>query len=464
MTRPNHISYKDPAARVFIKDGLYYRYIFDTYKKEYDHLMESGLYQELIDQELIIAHEEIATAEAGVYKLLKPSQISFQSYPFEWSYTQWHKAILSFLKINQIALQYGMLLKDATPFNFYLQGGKAILLDTSSFTFFEEGAPWLAYRQFCSEFLSPLALMYYKGQKWSRITRTHLRGFPLNFVSKQLPLKSWFNIAVLLHVHMHAKYANAEGSTAKAKNNLANASNKVQPKGFSTEKLSSLLDLILCSIQKWKQAYQYEKHWLDYYEQDIVSEQYLVHKEQIIQSWLEKIKPTRVLDLGANTGKFSLLASKYASQVIALESDDICVDTLEAEIQKQNLQDVYVLMQELAETSPNLGVDEKEMASIFTRAKSDMVMALAVEHHLHISNQISFDQIAEMFSMFTSKYLIAEFVPASDPKVQLLVMDRNKDLSTYTMENFCNSLFLYFKIIEVVDLKGSERKLILLEK
>ena len=159
-----------------------------------------------------------------------------------------------------------------------------------------------------------------------------------------------------------------------------------------------------------------------------------------------------------------MLASKYASQVIALESDDICVDTLEAEIQKQNLQDVYVLMQELAETSPNLGVDEKEMASIFTRAKSDMVMALAVEHHLHISNQISFDQIAEMFSMFTSKYLIAEFVPASDPKVQLLVMDRNKDLSTYTMENFCNSLFLYFKIIEVVDLKGSERKLILLEK
>ena len=202
MTSPNYISYKDSAARVLQKDGLFYRVLFKEYQLEYDHLMQSGLYTALQTKGLIIFHKELSQAERAnleevsrpntddVYCLLKPAQIEFQSYPFEWSYTQWRKAIIAYLSINQIALNYGMILKDATPYNFYLEGGKAILLDTSSFSFFKGGEPWIAYRQFCAEFLSPIALMHYNGQKWSRITKTHLRGLPLNFVSKQLPLKS----------------------------------------------------------------------------------------------------------------------------------------------------------------------------------------------------------------------------------------------------------------------------------
>ena len=435
--------------------------------------MQSGLFTALQTKGLIIFHEELNQAERAnleevsssntddVYCLLKPSQIEFQSYPFEWSYTQWRKAIIAYISINQIALNYGMILKDATPYNFYLEGGKAILLDTSSFSFFKGGEPWIAYRQFCAEFLSPLALMHYNGQKWSRITKTHLRGLPLNFVSKQLPLKSWFNTTALLHIHLHSKYANAEGATAKAKLKL---NQEVKKEGFSKEKLQSLMSMLLHTVTKWEKPYQFEKHWSEYYEQDIASEKYLVHKEEIVKKWLEQIQPLSVVDLGANTGRFSFLAASYTKRVVALESDDICVDIMERQIKKQKLTHVNVLMQELAETSPHLGLNAKEIVSIFNRAKSEMVLALAVEHHLHITNHISLSQIAEMFSLFSSKYLITEFIPANDSKVQLLVKNRNKDLSAYTIDSYKNALEKYFKIIETTKLDGSERKLILLQK
>lgn len=435
--------------------------------------MQSGLYTALQTKGLIISHEELNQAERAnleevsrsntenVYCLLKPAQIEFQSYPFEWSYTQWRKAIIAYLSINQIALKYGMILKDATPYNFYFEGGKALLLDTSSFSFFKGGEPWIAYRQFCAEFLSPLALMHYNGQKWSRITKTHLRGLPLNFVSKQLPLKSWFNTTALLHIHLHSKYANAEGATAEAKLKL---NQEIKKEGFSIVKLQSLMSMLLNTVTKWKKPYQFEKHWSEYYEQDIASEKYLVHKEEIVKKWLEQTKPLSVVDLGANTGRFSFLAATYTKRVIGLESDDICVDIMEKQIKKQKLTHVNVLMQELAETSPHLGLIGKEIVSIFNRAKSEMVLALAVEHHLHITNQISLSQIAEMFSLFSSKYLITEFIPANDSKVQLLIKNRNKDLSAYTIDSYKKALEKYFNIIETTKLDGSERKLILLQK
>ena len=110
MIEPNNISYRDTAARIVKKETGYYRYIFHEYKAEYDYLMESGLYQELTQKELLIVHQEIEldTDDPKVYKLLHPIQIPFQSYPFEWSFTQWRKAILAYLRINYIALKYGI--------------------------------------------------------------------------------------------------------------------------------------------------------------------------------------------------------------------------------------------------------------------------------------------------------------------------------------------------------------------
>ena len=466
---PNNISYKDTAARVVLEEGIYHRYIFEEYQQEYDHLMQSGLYQALTEKGLLISHQEVE-ANPEIYKKLVPHQIAFQSYPFEWSYGQWRKVLKAYLQINKIALAHGMLLKDATPFNFYFEKGKPVLLDTSSFIFFKEGAPWIAYKQFCTEMLSPLALMYYNGERWARISMSHLRGMPLNFVSKQLPFISWFNSTSLLHIHLHGKYANAEGETNAAKASLQNQTTNTQ-KGFSKEKLLSLWGMIECSIDKWKQAFQFEKHWLDYYQNDIASEKYLQHKEVIIKEWLNQTKPASVLDLGANTGRFSFIASEYASKVIALESDTQCVDTIDQAILDMNKslpvneqKQIVAARIDLAETTPNMGVLEKEYSSIYTRARCTMVMALALTHHLYISDQLSFVKIASMLYRFSEQYVITEYIPINDEKVQLLIKDKYREYPDYTEVSFRKALESHFSIKEYRQIDGSERIIYLLEK
>jgi 23S rRNA U2552 (ribose-2'-O)-methylase RlmE/FtsJ len=465
MTQANYISYKDTAARVVLEEGVYYRYIFNEYKQQYDAFMQSGLYETLKAKGYLIAHSELKYEgnDATVYKQLLPEQIHFQSYPFCWSYTQWRKAIITYLEINKIALSYGMILKDATPFNFFFKEGRAVLLDTSSFEFFKEGAPWLAYKQFCAEFLSPIALMHYNGQIWSSMVKANLKGLPLNFVSKQLPLKSWFNLTCLLHIHMHAKYANTEASVQQENTRKS----KVQ-EGFTKEKLLSLIDMILSTVKKWKQAYHLDKNWQGYYEHDIESPIYLNQKEEIIKKWLSDARPKTVIDLGANTGRFSLLAAKEVEQVIALESDYNCVDAIENTINKEALKNIMVMQMDLAETTPNFGALEKEYRSIFQRLSNShlspsLVMGLAIVHHLHISSFLSFSHIAELFAKFNSKYLIVEFVPIEDCKVQLLIKNKQRNFTGYTQENFTAALLKYFKLIEVKKIQGSKRELLFLE-
>jgi SAM-dependent methyltransferase len=455
IIEPNIISYRDTAARVVKKESGYYRYIFHEYKAEYEHLMQSGLYQDLTQKGLLIQHKEIEkdTDDPNVYKLLYPTQIPFQSYPFEWSFLQWKKAITAYLHINKIALKYGMVLKDATPYNFYLSGGKSVMFDTSSFTFFKKGDNWLAYRQFCSEFLSPITLMYYNGQRWSRITRTHLRGLPLDFVSKQLPIKSWFNLNTFLHIHFHSKYANEN----KIKGNKKRG-------GFSVEKINTLIEMMLDNLKYWTTPYQFEKKWHEYYSKDIESEEYLEHKEELINNWLGQIKPTSVLDLGANTGKFSMLAAKYAEKVIAIESDDKCIDIIEKQIKSKYEKGVSAILLDIAEPTPNLGALNLEINSIFKRAKSQIVMALAIVHHLNITNQLKFFQIAELLSMFSNEYLIIEFIPINDNKVQLLLKDKTINMMDYNEDKFTKELSKYFALIERRTLNKSKRILLLFKK
>jgi hypothetical protein len=464
--KPNNISYKDTSARVMLEDGIYYRYIYYQYKNEYDYLIQSGLYKVLSEKGLMISHQEEKQNHTDYYKKLKPQQIYFQSYPFEWSYRQWRKVIYTYLQINKIALGHGMILKDATPYNFYFEGGEAILLDTSSFQFYNEGDQWMAYRQFCSEMLSPFALMHFNGQIWARITQSHLRGMPLNFVSKQLSLKSWLNMTCLLHIHLHGKFANRDnGNNSLRKTNTKNVANH---KGFSIEKILLLMKMLQSTVLGWKRPYSFERHWIDYYKVDIVSDKYLTHKVSVIRDWLSQLskqeKISSILDLGANTGKFSIIASEYVEKVIALEYDDICVDAIDKAISSSIKKNIYCVRMDLVEATPNMGVLEKEFSSIYTRAKSCMVLGLALIHHLFITSQLNFDQIAFMFYEFTTKNVIIEFIPVTDSKVQFLIKDKKRGYSDYNEDGFKNALQKYFQIIERKKLEESERILYFLEK
>ncbi len=449
-----YFSFRDPDARVLKTEKGFVRYLFLKYKDQYDHLMQSGLYDELVKAQLLIPHQEIApdTDDISIYKIILPEQIPFQSYPFEWSFVQWRKAILAFLKINQVAIKYGMILKDATPYNFYLKGGKAILFDTSSFIFFKENNPWLAYRQFCEVFFAPLALMKYNGAQWAKLYMSALSGLPMKFVSRQLPAKSWLNISCFLHIHLHSKYENKKIKKEHA------------PRGFSKAQLEQLFELFISTIKSWESAHAFTEKWINYYEQDIESPAYLTDKQNIITNWLAEINPKTVIDLGANTGLFSMIAAKTAEQVIAAEYDDTCVDKIEKQIQKNNLQNITTLVTDLSETSPALGMLNKEYAPFIERGKSDLVMALALIHHLVIGKNLSMAHIVELFALLSNQYVIVEFIPKTDNKVKLLLESRKDIFSTYTEESLKNNFAVYFELINEQKIEKSNRVLYLLKK
>lgn len=457
MIQPNEISYRDRGARVVKKETGYYRYIFTQYKAEYNHLMHSGLYQELVEKQFLIPHQEVAinSPDSSVYKLLYPTQIHTQSYPFEWSYAQWKKALLCCLKINQIALQYGMILKDASPYNFYQTAGKAILFDTSSFSFFQENDPWIGYKQFCESFFAPLALMHYQDSRWSTFTMAHFRGMPLNMVSKQLPLKSWFNISSLLHIHLHALFSEKRADARKAI--------KTQ-KGFTTEKLQLLMQTLFNTIASWKKSGSQTPAWANYYNNDIASEAYLADKEATVGEWLCKLKPASVIDLGANTGKFSLIAAGHAQEVIALEADEACVDVLDQLITEKQISNITTLVGDITTPSPGLGLFNKEIKSLFERVNSQLVLALALTHHLAITHYMSFPQIAELMNQLSSQYLIIEFIPIEDPKVIMLMEHWTGNKNDYQAAPFIESLASFFTIIAEKKLAGSSRSLYLMQK
>lgn len=451
---PQYISFKDPDAIVLKTEIGFTRYLFYQYKDQYEHLMQSGLYDELVKEGLLIPHQEIKinSAEPKVYKQILPEQIPFQSYPFEWSYLQWRKAALAFLKINKIALKYGMILKDASPYNFYLKNGKAILFDTSSFVLFTDHQPWLAYRQFCELFFAPIALMKYNGADWAKIYMANIRGFNMQFVSKQLPLKSWMNLSCLIHIHLHAKY---EGKKSKTTN-----SNK----GFTKKQLNQLFDLFIDAIRLWKSVSPISKNWETYYEEGIESELYLANKKNIITEWMRETKSNSILDLGANTGVFSIIATSYSKQVIAAESDSACVDIIEKEIKKSNIQNLTTLVTDLSETSPALGMLNKEYQSFIQRAKSDLVLALALVHHLCISKNLALNHVAELFSSLSNHFLIVEFIPKSDPKTQLLLNHREDVFLDYQEENFQEAMNLFFILEKREKVADSDRILYLFKK
>jgi hypothetical protein len=451
MINPNYISFKDLSARVVEIEGKFIRYIFTSYKDEYDYLMSSGLYEELVQLNLLIPHDELPLdEEEGVYKIILPQQLIFQSYPFEWSYSQWNRAILAFFKITQISLKYGMILKDATPYNFCVLGGDAIMFDTTSFIFFENNNKWFAYKQFCQEFLSPIALMHYKGQNWGKFYMTHLRGLPLDFVSRQLPIFSWFDLTILLHIHLHSKYLSNDPKISKVKD-----------KGFTIEKLKSLVSQIKDSINSWNKPYLFKNNWRNYYEIDIETKEYIDLKEVTVRNWLKFLNVSSILDLGANTGKFSFIASEFAKKVVAIESDGNCVEEIFNQIKINNIKNVFPVIGDLAEPSPSLGMMNEELSSIFERGKSQLVLGLALIHHLYFTKDMSFAQVAELFSKFCNKYLIVEFIPNEDRKVISLIGIKPHRESGYTLESFIFNLSHYFVQLDEITLSPSSRVLML---
>src|SRR5258708_16283925 len=201
-------SFRDPSGFVFSRGNTLYRQVEQSYRQEYDTLIECGLYDSLVGAGLLIPHAE-ENLESGLtnvaYRVLRPERIPFISYPYEWCFSQLQDAALATLQAQTAALKHGMSLKDASAYNIQFRDGKPVLIDTLSFERYTEGFPWTAYRQFCQHFLAPLALMSHTDVRLSQLLRTNIDGVPLDLASRLLPFWTKLDPFLLAHIHLHSK-------------------------------------------------------------------------------------------------------------------------------------------------------------------------------------------------------------------------------------------------------------------
>jgi hypothetical protein len=201
-------SFRDPAGFLFYLKKKLYRQVNQSYKEDYDLLIDSGLYQKLVEQEALIPHQEVDILfpqPLNGYKVIQPEFIPFISYPYEWSFSQLKDAALTTLKIQKIAFQHGMSLKDSSAFNIQFHMGKPLFIDTLSFEKYKEGEPWVAYRQFCQHFLAPLTLMSRRDIRLGQLLRIYIDGIPLDLAASLLPFSTRLNMSVYMHIVFHGK-------------------------------------------------------------------------------------------------------------------------------------------------------------------------------------------------------------------------------------------------------------------
>jgi len=447
-------SFRDPSGFLFKnQDGLF-RQINDLYRQSYDLLMSSGLYTDLIKSGLLIPHEEMKQAPILPeisYKVIQPEQIFFISYPYEWSFSQLKDAALSTLEIQKLALSHGMSLKDSSAYNIQFHLGKPTLIDTLSFEIYQEGHPWVAYRQFCQHFLAPLSLMVYKDVRLSQLLRIYIDGIPLDLASALLPSRTRFNFLLLIHIHLHAS------SQSRFADKPVDTSRQVSKTG-----LLGLIDSLETAIKKLKWSPK-GTEWSDYYDKHNYSPVGLEEKKRVLSNYLDIIQPKNVWDLGANVGAYSRVASERGIETLAFDFDPGAVEQAYLMCKSERGKNLLPLCLDLTNPSPSIGWQNQERMSLLERGPADTIIALALIHHLAISNNVPLDRLAHFFHQL-GRWLIIEFVPKTDSQVQRLLSTRVDIFPTYTRKEFERVFANYFILHQSHEIQDSERILYLMEK
>ena len=452
-------SFRDPSGFTFVKGGTIYRQINKVGQSNFDCLISSGLYDSLVEKGWLVPHKDVDIGFPEIqtaYKVIQPKEILFISYPYEWCFSQLLDAAMLTLEIQKEAIRYGMSLKDSSAYNIQFDpvSGKPILLDTLSFEILKKNQPWIAYRQFCQHFLVPLALMSYSDVRLSQLLRVYIDGVPLDLGSRLLPIRSFFRLGLVTHIHLHAKtqlrYSDKQMDLEKV------------PRRITKNQLLGIIDSLSRTVSKLKWI-PTGTEWGDYYKYTNYTESAFQRKVEIVNDLVELVNPESVWDLGANTGVLSRLVSRKGVVTIAFDIDPAAVEQNYLLAKQHNDTNLLPLLLDLTNPSPSLGWNNQERYSIQERGQADMVLALALIHHLAIANNIPLPDLGYFFSQL-SPWLIIEFVPIDDPQVERLLSSRENIFPNYTFEGFEEAFIKFFVIQKAVNIQESNRRIYLMKR
>ncbi len=381
------------------------------------------------------------------------------SYPWEWTTAQWRAAAELTLRIAGQVIDAGWTLKDATPLNILFDGPRPVLVDVLSL---ERRDPhstvWLAYGQFVRTFLLPLVAAKYLSWPLQN-TLFERDGYePRTLYRALLP---WQRLLPdLLDVVTLATLFERSGSKQQRSPARPTNTDPELATHILNKRIARLGRQIRHAVPPGRQS-----QWSGYPQSaNHYNPADTAGKQQFVKAALEQTRPTRVLDIGANTGTYSLMAAEFGARVVALDSDTAAIEELWRVAAAQN-EPISVLVANIARPTPAAGFRNREHLSLLDRLTGnfDMVLMLAVIHHLILREQLPLAHIADLCASLTRHWLVLEWVPPSDPMYQEWLRGRD-DLFGHLAESDLLQAFAPFFQVTSRKMLGNERALFLFER
>jgi SAM-dependent methyltransferase len=416
-------SFRDPESRIFYAGDSVYRALSAEGLEDFEALAGTGL---LDDQRIVrtdradgasIPSGLLAKEAAGV---LRHELIPFVSYPYEWTFSMLKDAALLQLDLLLAALEHDLVLKDSSPYNVQWKGAKPVFVDLGSFERLREGEPWVGYRQFCMLYLYPLLLQAVKDVRFHAWLRGSIDGITPQEMANLLSFRDRFRRGlptnVFLHARLERRYADRGG---EVKRDIKRAGFKKELLVANVRKMRKLVGRL-----DWSPP---EGVWVAYGEANSYSDEDALRKDDFVREVARGDDWRLVWDIGANNGRYSRIAAEGARQVVAVDADQGPVELLYRALREEGEERILPLTMNLADPSPGLGWRGLERKAMPDRGKPDLVLALALVHHVAISANVPVKEFLDyLVSLGCS--LVIEFPTRDDPMVQKLLAPKREGL------------------------------------
>ena len=457
MAEVNAGSFRDRDGRVYHYEDRVFRGLSEPALETFRTLTEKPFYKKLAGSGKVIGTREISAEENPLPEELKAQWAGFLehdpvpviSYPYEWTFSMLKAAASLQLHLVERAVSNGFTLKDATPYNIQFVNRKPVFIDIPSFEILAEGEPWSGYRQFCEMFLFPLYLQAYKGTNFQPFMRSAINGVDVQAASTLFGFRDRFRKGVMSHVWLQAKLDRRYGGSSD------NVRSSLKSAGFNRE-------LILVNVRKMQKLVKNLKweatgsEWGDYTEFHNYSDDDHVLKEEFIHNAIVNEKPEVVWDIGCNTGQFSRIAAAECRQVVSTDIDHVAVERLF--LNPQTPDNILPLVQNIADPSPNWGWRNRERSDLQTRSRPDLVLCLALIHHVVITANIPLAEFIDWLAGLTDK-LVIEYVSRRDDKVETLLRNKEDKYQDYSRESLEGNLKRHFEIRQQQQVNNGDRTL-----
>ncbi len=447
-------SYVDPHGFVFKYEGKRYRAIRPHGETFYRKLFENGTIEKLVKNNHLVpsAISSFRIPEVECSLVISHEEISPINYCVEWCPSMLKAAALATLELNLALLEEGCLLQDAYPWNIVFKGSKPVFVDLTSLVPAESPLPWPAYQQFLNFFLYPLELMRMgKGKE----TRMYLRDY-LHGISERDYYRNMTGTYKLRHPFNWAQgFLGALGETLGNKPWVKERVRKLaeMPAAKTSDAIRRrFLENLKSKIERIEMDLPGGSPWIDY---DSGADGPGDPKSKTVGDLLRKVSPKTVLDVGCNTGHFALMAETLGASVVAMDSDEACIEAL-----FKRGSSILPLTVDLLNPTPAFGFMSSQFPPLLERVKAELVLCLGLMHHLHISGRQSFERIASLLESVSTRAVLFEFVDRKDGKCDQI--QHGRDIN-YTEEEVLAALGKYFKVTAFPSDKPT-RKIFLCEK